>query len=229
MKHKRITKLLKKISVLNESIAEDDEFSAIERDHMVNYIKELYEEAKGAPMIDADEEDATAESDTEEEYEIVEDEEVLENETIEEEIVEEALVEEKVEEVSEQEIMPKTAASEEIEKETPAPVVEVSSPELDAIFETTDGDDLSDRLSTMPIKDLTKSMGINEKIFTIKELFGDDQAAFNNMMEALNGLSSFEEAKKVLINSVAIKYDWSAEKKVKKAEHFVRLVRRRYM
>jgi len=107
-----------------------------------------------------------------------------------------------------------------------------ASPNVDAdllaLFEENSGRELSDKLASRPIKDLTKAMGINEKIFTVKELFGGDQKEFDNIMVALDGLGSFEEAKNVLIGSVAEKYDWASSKKVKKAATFIKLVRRRY-
>lgn len=102
------------------------------------------------------------------------------------------------------------------------------SNQLKELFEVSAGDDLSDKLSQRPIKDLTKAMGINEKIFTVNELFGGNSDEMNNMLVALNGLSSYDEAKNVLIRSVASKYDWSSDAKVKKARTFLKLVSRRY-
>lgn len=102
------------------------------------------------------------------------------------------------------------------------------SNQLKELFEVSGGDDLSDKLSQRPIKDLTKAMGINEKIFTVNELFGGNSDEMNNMLVALNGLSSYDEAKNVLMRSVASKYDWSSDEKVKKARTFLKLVSRRY-
>jgi len=87
--------------------------------------------------------------------------------------------------------------------------------------------ELSEKLSTLPISDLTKAMGLNEKIFTIKELFGDDQDLFNETMNQLNGLSSFEEAKSTLVK-IADRFEWTDKKKKKKAKNFIKLISRRY-
>ena len=103
-----------------------------------------------------------------------------------------------------------------------------SSPALEELFATEAVTELSDKLSLAPISDLTKAMGLNERIFTVNELFGGDNAEFQTMITSLNGLSSFDEAKSVLMRSVAQKYDWGAPGKVKKAKTFIKLVQRRY-
>ena len=46
------------------------------------------------------------------------------------------------------------------------------SPDMLAIFEEKPITELSDKLSQTPISDLTKAMGISERIFTVNELFG---------------------------------------------------------
>ena len=71
-------------------------------------------------------------------------------------------------------------------------------------------------------------MGINERIFTMNELFGGDQAAFDDTIKALNGFSNFAQAKNYLAANVASKFKWDAKAKKKKAKTFVKLVRRRY-
>lgn len=100
--------------------------------------------------------------------------------------------------------------------------------ELIELFNFSGGGELSDRLSQAPIKDLKKALGINEKIFTINELFDGDKAEFENTLEALNGLDNFDEAKEVLIRDIANKHQWHSEKKIKKAQNFIKLVSRRY-
>ena len=122
-----------------------------------------------------------------------------------------------VEEIEEVEIVDEVVASDE------------DDAEMKALFDIQDSSELSDKLANAPIPDLTKSMGINEKIFTINELFGGNQSEMDNMLVALNGLESFEEAKSILKNSVASKYNWSDTHKSKKAKNFIKLVKRRYI
>ncbi len=100
--------------------------------------------------------------------------------------------------------------------------------DLIALFEDNPVNDLSDKLSMLPISDLTRALSINEKFFTIQQLFGGDSQAFEQTLQKLNSLSSFDEASEALIHSVASQYEWAAEAKKKKAEQFIKIVKRRY-
>ena len=117
-------------------------------------------------------------------------------------------------------------------KSAPVKVVAKAQPAvssaLSELFEINTGEDLSDKLSQTPVTDLTKVMGINEKILTVNELFGGDSKEMNNILVALNGLNSYDEAKSVLMRSVATKYDWADSNKVNKARNFIKLIQRRY-
>lgn len=99
---------------------------------------------------------------------------------------------------------------------------------LDTLFNDDGGKELSDRLSNLPIKDLSKGMGINEKIHTIQELFGGNKGEFDSAISNLNNFSSFREAATYLKQGAAKSYDWGSEAKNKKAVTFIKLVRRRY-
>jgi len=101
--------------------------------------------------------------------------------------------------------------------------------ELGTIFDIQPGTELSDKLSFSPIKDLRKSMGVNERIFTINELFNGDQQLFDEVIQELNQFGAYGEASAYLMKKVAIPYHWEEKDKKKKAEHFVRLVFRRYL
>jgi len=112
----------------------------------------------------------------------------------------------------------------------PAPKVAklAGAEEQEALFEQEEVTDLSGKLSQMPVKDLNKAMGLNEKILTVNELFGGDKKLFEDAMKTLNGFSTLEEAKIYLTNGIAAKYDWAAKSKSKKARVFINLIRRRY-
>lgn len=97
-----------------------------------------------------------------------------------------------------------------------------------ALFEFKEATELSEKLSMQPIRDLTKAMGLNEKIFTINELFGGDSKAFDETVKKLNTFSSFERASEYLANGVAHTYNWPSRSKKKKALNFIQLVKRRY-
>lgn len=100
--------------------------------------------------------------------------------------------------------------------------------DLIALFIDAPVTDLSDKLSLLPVNDLTKALSINERFFTIQELFGGNSDLFQTTLKKLNGLSSFEEASDALIKSVASEFDWASASKQKKAANFIKLVRRRY-
>lgn len=104
----------------------------------------------------------------------------------------------------------------------------IGNEDLDQLFDQPQAKELSDRLSELPIPDLNKAMGLNERIFTINELFDGDQEIFKKTMLQLNGLSNFEEAKNYLVKNIAVKFNWAAREKKNKAKNFIKLVRRRY-
>ena len=111
-------------------------------------------------------------------------------------------------------------------------VEEIKSPVMSsavaAIFDIEESNDLSGKLSSTPVSDLTKAMGLNDKILTLKELFNNQNDVFDKTMSTLNGLNSFDEAKSYLAENVVPKYDWSDSSKIKKAQRFIKLVKRRY-
>ena len=113
-------------------------------------------------------------------------------------------------------------------KPTPPPPKPKSNPEHEVLFEQQEAKELSERLSSQPIRDLNKAMGINEKILTINELFDKNNQAYNDAVNQLNTLRNFEDAKEILSN-LAEKYDWTERNKKKKAQVFIKLVRRRYL
>lgn len=119
-------------------------------------------------------------------------------------------------------------------KPTPAPTPKKSSTsfqmdeDLEEIFNIAEATDLSERLSQSPIKNLTKAFSINEKLFTIKELFNGDSDTFNATLSDLNKMKSFEEATNFLAANIAEKFGWSKKSKKKKAKEFVKTVKRRY-
>ena len=112
-------------------------------------------------------------------------------------------------------------------KVTPTTVVD---PEHAELFEVnTNAKELSEKLGQTRIKDLNNAMGLNERIFTVNELFGADNSLYRNVIRDLNNLSSFEEAKAYLSTNVAEKFNWTHKSKRNKAKNFIKLVRRRYL
>lgn len=117
---------------------------------------------------------------------------------------------------------------EEISSKTQSASEYKNEDQLNELFTFEKVTELSEKLSSAPIKDLMKAMGLNEKFLYIKELFGGDIGNFQSMMNALNeadGLGSAKDHLKELI----IQHEWMDKNKIKIAKDFIKLVRRRYL
>jgi hypothetical protein len=227
MDHKKAKITLGKLNVLFNSLEDaGEEISSIEKDLMLNYIKQLYEAVlNGDPITipKLPENRQTSfqtdnKSKAEPKFYLPEQEEDKK-----------ATVLEKEDE------NPKTEVKKSIEEDTKGQSSEEDKSlekeideSLKTLFAIEEATELSHKLSLTPIKDLKKSMGINEKIFTVKELFNGDQKTFDECLAALNEFKSFEEAKKFLAIGPATDFDWSEKEKEKKAKTFIKLVHRRY-
>jgi hypothetical protein len=96
------------------------------------------------------------------------------------------------------------------------------------LFEQQKNDDVSERFSQVPISSIESAMGLNERIFTLNELFGGDKALFDATCSKLNQFHSFAEARQLLMNGPARDFRWGDTERLKMAEHFLRIVSRRY-
>lgn len=239
MNLKQTSLILKKINRLHELIDTIGEASSTETDLLKAYIVDLYE---AVVMSDIEEL-----SDLEEEAMLkkIKKRKKVEKKLKKKVIKRSDIVEEdddfeaadEVEELVEKEVVAPVIKVEKEEKvsvpvEEPAPVKKVTEPviaeELFELFDLSSSAELSDKLANAPIKDLTKAMGINERIFTANELFDGNHKEMDNILLALNGLETFDEAKSVLMHSVAQKNKWAEGAKVKKAKNFIKLVKRRF-
>ncbi len=91
------------------------------------------------------------------------------------------------------------------------------------------GKDLSDKLRMQPIQDINKAMSINERIFTVNELFGGNQEAFDRTIRELNDAPGFEGAKRYLAEHVMGPFEWDDPAKAKKLRQFLSLVQRKHL
>jgi hypothetical protein len=99
---------------------------------------------------------------------------------------------------------------------------------LAKLFELPNTDGMSGRFSHVPIESIESAMGLNERIFTLNELFGGDKVLFDTTCSALNKLNSFADARTLLMAGPAKQYKWSEPERIKMAEQFIRIVSRRY-
>jgi hypothetical protein len=93
------------------------------------------------------------------------------------------------------------------------------------LFEEKMKKELSDKLGEMPIDDIRKAMGLNEKIIFLNDLFDGNAHEFDTAVNTLNSVGSYEAAKNHLA-LLASRFDWAS--KEKQAKPFIRLVKRRY-
>lgn len=134
-----------------------------------------------------------------------------------------------LEDVKDVKVESKISAQEPAAKAPITVTTNVVSEELEELFTIEGIKDVSDRLRMQPISDMNRCMGINERIFTIRELFGGDDNLFNTTMDHLNTLSDYDTAKDYLASGVATTHEWIDVSKTKKAGNFIKLVYRRYL
>lgn len=103
-----------------------------------------------------------------------------------------------------------------------------SSEALDNLFDIHKSEDIASRFNQVTIPSIESAMGLNERIFTLNELFGGDKSLFDSWCSRLNNLNSFEEAKNVLISGPAKDFKWADPQRIKMAEQFIRIVWRKY-
>lgn len=231
MKIQKVKKQLKKINYLIETISDEGRFSTIEHDLLKSYIRELYEK-----VIEG--KDVEPEMNTT--FDIPEIKPVQAKKKLREASIFESIMSDPVIETKTQEsTIPQngTKAASDTHKESSIHKMEaetnIETIELDEltmkIFSEDKTSDLSQKLSKMPLKDLNLAMGINERVFTVHELFKSNFSHFQEVITTLNGLSKFDEAKKFLLKDVVYRYEWNTHKKYEQATEFIKLVRRRYI
>ena len=86
---------------------------------------------------------------------------------------------------------------------------------------------LEGTLNKKPIANLRTDIGINERFFLIKELFGGSAEEFNSTLDLLEGCTSRTEAIDCFNNNLAQKYGWEDESEA--LDVFLNLISRRYL
>lgn len=93
----------------------------------------------------------------------------------------------------------------------------------DVLSGTNGKQDVSSKLQNKPITDLAKSIGINDKFFFIKELFGGDSELYGKTIKTLNGFTDINDALIYIGNNFA--WDENSEA----VARFVDLIRRKLL
>jgi len=86
--------------------------------------------------------------------------------------------------------------------------------------------DLGDALTEVPIRDLRKAIGVNDRYLFINELFRGDEVSYERSIKTINGFSILPEAEYWIQRELKIKNGWNEADEVVK--HFDQLVKRRF-
>jgi len=234
MNFKKFGKRLSKINRLYDDVKDDAEISSMELDLLLSYLREAYEYATEDENGNSRKHTMPKRLSTEPAV-VAAPEQAPEVNVIEQIAAEEISTTQAPAEVSPADVAAPVAAvpSDAANSEPTADTSETASTEVDdelaAIFNVEEKIDISDQLSMSPIKDLTKGLGINEKIFTITELFGGDAEIYSHIMTQINNMSDYSEARDYLLTGIAKDQNWGDADKIKKAAKFAKLVKRRFL
>lgn len=153
------------------------------------------------------------------------------------------VLETKVVELVEQPVVKETAKIEEspkvekvelpIQNEIVAPIAKQDefefNPDFEELFIFKQATDLAAKLSESPVSDLSKVLGVNEKLLYTRELFGGDNAKFTNAVSFFNNAGYFDKARSFMEYNLIEQYAWLSKEKKATAREFVKLIRRRYL
>ncbi len=97
------------------------------------------------------------------------------------------------------------------------------------LFHFKKAEDLLEKLDSTHIDNIQRALGLNQRILTQNELFRGDKNSFETAVQKLNGMNHFDEARAYLCEEIIPEYDWINEDRIKKAQEFIKLVKRRYL
>lgn len=242
----RIERRLKKINSVLDVFKEDNKLTSIEKDLLLGYVREVYDliRESESDVVEVSNEilkhevktikaesPKPAEAKKEEISQLIEKSipEVMNTKIEENPVFSKPMAEvEKPVEVMVEAVKESKPVVKEIETVKASPASFEISEELEAIFVQEEVSDLSEKISMSKIEDISRVIGINERIFTINELFGSDGKLFESTLNKLNKAPNFDVAKSIIINEVAIPMNWERDNKLKKAQQFIKHVRRKF-
>lgn len=87
--------------------------------------------------------------------------------------------------------------------------------------------ELGDSLQEVPIKDLKKAIGINDKFLFINELFRGDDIMYERSIKTINSFAIYAEAEYWIKRELKLKLAWNDRNEVVK--QFDQLIKRRFL
>ena len=120
-----------------------------------------------------------------------------------------------------------------IQNEIVAPIAKQEefefNPDFEELFVFKQATDLAAKLSESPVSDLSKVLGVNEKLLYTRELFGGENAKFTDAVSFFNKAGYFDKARSYIEYNLIEQYAWLSKEKKTTAREFVKLIRRRYL
>ena len=86
--------------------------------------------------------------------------------------------------------------------------------------------DLGDTLTEVPVRDLRKAIGVNDRFLFINELFRGDEVAYERSIKTINSFSIFAEAEYWIQRELKVKNGWNNSDEM--VMQFYQLVKRRF-
>lgn len=86
--------------------------------------------------------------------------------------------------------------------------------------------DLGETLTEVPIRDLRKAIGVNDRFLFINELFRGDEATYERSIKTINSFSIFPEAEYWIQRELKVKNGWNDSNEI--VQQFYHLVKRRF-
>lgn len=86
--------------------------------------------------------------------------------------------------------------------------------------------EISEKLTGLPVKDLKKAIGINDRFLYINDLFRGDEAMYERSIKTINGFSIWPEAEYWIRRELKTKLGWTDDNETVK--QFDQLVKRRF-
>lgn len=86
--------------------------------------------------------------------------------------------------------------------------------------------DLGDTLTEVPIRDLRKAIGVNDRFLFINELFRGDEVTYERSIKTINSFTIFAEAEYWIQRELKVKNGWDSSNEM--VAQFFQLVKRRF-
>jgi len=86
--------------------------------------------------------------------------------------------------------------------------------------------ELTDSLAEVPIRDLKKGIGVNDRFLFIRELFRGDETMYERSIKTINGFAIYPEAEYWIKRELKLKLGWDDRNEV--VRQFDQLIKRRF-